>query len=59
MYWTRHQDGWTALHCAARGGHTELARLLLDRGADVNSQDKVGDMTRVIVMIVSVIDCFV
>ena len=52
MYWTRHQGGWTALHCAARGGHTELARLLLDRGADVNSKDKVSDMKREVVITV-------
>ena len=44
MYWTRYQSRRTALHCAASSGHTEVARLLLDRGADVNSEDKVSDM---------------
>ena len=44
MYSIRHQVGWTTLHYAARGGHTELARLLLDRGADVNSKDEVSDV---------------
>ncbi len=29
--------GRTALHLAAYGGHFEIARLLLDRGAAVNS----------------------
>ncbi len=29
--------GWTALHCAAYGGHSEVVRLLLDHGAAVNS----------------------
>ena len=42
MYWIRHQGGWTALHYAARGGHIEVARLLLDRGADVNSKNEVS-----------------
>ena len=44
MYSTRYQDGFTALHHAADDGHTEVARLLLDRGADVNSKNKVSDM---------------
>ncbi len=30
---------WTPLHCAAREGHTEIAALLLDYGADVNVTD--------------------
>uniref|UniRef100_A0A3Q3D572 Uncharacterized protein n=1 Tax=Hippocampus comes TaxID=109280 RepID=A0A3Q3D572_HIPCM len=29
-------DGWTALRSAARGGHGEAVRLLLDAGADVD-----------------------
>ena len=44
MYSTRYQDGCTALHHAASSGHTEVARLLLERGADINSQNKVSDM---------------
>ena len=31
------QLGCTALHFAARGGHVDAARLLLERGADVNA----------------------
>jgi len=31
-------DGWTALHLAAFFGQTGVARLLLDRGADVNAR---------------------
>jgi len=39
--------GLTTLHVAAMRGHIELARLLLDRGADVNepSRQKNGDVT--------------
>ena len=34
--------GLTSLHAAATKGHTEIAALLLDRGADVNAQYKGG-----------------
>jgi len=30
-------QGWTALHRACENGHTEVARLLIERGADVNA----------------------
>jgi ankyrin repeat protein len=33
----------TALHLAARRGNTEIARTLLDCGADINARDKTGD----------------
>ena len=33
----------TALHMAARRGHTEIARALLDCGAAVNARDRKGD----------------
>ncbi len=36
------QDGQTALMCASRYGHREIAQLLVDRGADVSTQEKVG-----------------
>jgi hypothetical protein len=35
------QDGWTALMCAARFGHADCARLLLDAGADKNAKSNV------------------
>ena len=38
-YSVLHQNGWTALTNAARGGHTETVTLLLDRGADINHKD--------------------
>ena len=44
IYSTRHQGGWTALHHAATKGHIEVARLLFERGADVNSEYKVSDV---------------
>ena len=39
MYWIRLQNGFTALLRAALGGHTEVTKLLIDGGADVNSKD--------------------
>ena len=56
MQWTRHQGGWTALHYAADDGDIdiEVARLLLDRGVDVNSKDKVSDTIREVVITVCV-----
>ena len=36
------QDGRTALMWASEGGHIEIVKSLLLRGADVNIQDKVS-----------------
>ena len=36
------QGGWTALMMASEAGHTESVQVLLDKGADVNMQDKVS-----------------
>jgi ankyrin repeat protein len=33
-------DGWTALHLAAFFGRSEIARILLDHGADVNARSR-------------------
>ena len=38
----RLQDGWTAVMLAAFKGHESTVGLLLDRGADVEAQDKVS-----------------
>ena len=34
--------GYTALIWAAKGGHTDIARLLVERKADLNSQGPYG-----------------
>ena len=39
-----HQDGSTALHSAANGGHTTTVNLLLDRGANVDTATKVSNI---------------
>ena len=36
------QDGWTALMKASQAGHMECVQVLLDKGADVNMQNKVS-----------------
>ena len=37
------EDGWTPLDSAARGGHLEIVKLLLEKGAGIMVQD--GDST--------------
>ena len=44
MSFTLYQIGITALQGAAVYGHIDVTRLLLDKGADVNSINKVSDM---------------
>ena len=36
------QNGWTALMRASQAGHMECVKALLDKGADVNIQDRVS-----------------
>lgn len=36
------QNGFTPLHVTATWGHEDLVRLLIDRGADVNAQNRAG-----------------
>ena len=31
-------DAWTALHYSGKHGHSDIGRLLITRGADVNAQ---------------------
>ncbi|RDW65815.1 ankyrin repeat domain-containing protein [Aspergillus mulundensis] len=35
-------DSRSALHCAAEGGHTEVVKLFIDVGFDVNAEDRWG-----------------
>ena len=37
-------QGWTGLHAAAKGGHVDVVRLLVERGADPNAREA-GDNT--------------
>jgi ankyrin repeat protein len=39
-----HYQGWTGLHAAAKGGHGDVVRLLLEHGADPNAREG-GDNT--------------
>ncbi len=39
------QEGWTALMSAARYGHLEVVRLLLQAGADKEKTTNVGDLS--------------
>ena len=43
MYLIQYQWGNTALFAAANLGHIEVAKLLLDKGADVNLKDEVSE----------------
>ena len=36
------QDGASPLHIASQKGHVDVCTLLIERGANLNSQDKVG-----------------
>ena len=44
MYSIRYQNGATVLFAAADLGHTDITKMLIDGGADVNSRDKVSNM---------------
>jgi uncharacterized protein len=39
----RDSVGWTALHCAASGGHLPVLELLVQAGADLDAQTTQGD----------------
>ena len=44
------QDGKSPLMVASSGGHFEIAKLLLNKGAEVNHQDKVSYSSIVVIM---------
>ena len=35
------QDGFSPLHVASQEGHSDVCRLLIEQGANINSQNKV------------------
>ena len=39
---TGDENGWGPLHEAARGGHTDVAKYLVDKGADINKKTASG-----------------
>jgi len=43
LVYIKDKDGDTPLHFAAMVGHTDIAKLLIDSGADVNKINKDGD----------------
>ncbi len=54
------QNGYTALLCAAYGGHTGTCEILLKNNANVNAETKVshflyGDLYTVIINYISII----
>ena len=40
-YHTTHQEGRSALSLAAEGGHVDVMKVLIEGGADVNTQNQV------------------
>ena len=58
MYSIRYQKGFSVLYLAANDGNTDVAKMLIDGGADVNLRDKVSNMRRwIVVVIACVSDC--
>ena len=45
------QDDWTALHFALDNGNSDVAKLLLDKGADVNATTNVSNIILYIAML--------
>lgn len=39
---THQQNGYAPLSAAARGGHLEIVKLLLDKGADMSAENNVS-----------------
>ncbi len=43
VYLNDNREKWTALHFAARAGHVEIAKILLDAGALIDARDIFGN----------------
>eukprot|EP01035_Chromulina_nebulosa_P020376 gene20376-26445_t len=39
----RDENGWQAIHEAARGGHSDIVKYLIELGADMNAETKSGE----------------
>jgi ankyrin repeat protein len=40
VFYGKNTDMWTPLHVAAYSGSADIARLLIEKGADVNARNK-------------------
>ena len=49
------QDGMTALHKAAAGGFTEIVRLLLEKGANIETRGNVSHCICVYIVLLIVV----
>ena len=47
LQWRYFSDEWTPLHVAAQQGSHEIARLLIEHGADVHAKQKGKNSSRV------------
>ena len=40
------QDGYTSLHFAAKNGHLEVVKLLIEKGANLQDKDSVSNIEK-------------
>ena len=51
------QDGWSPLHIASLEGHLDIAKTLIEAGANVNQVDKVQYLNRLHVVLCVIVIC--